>query len=262
MYILLTGKPPFGGEDDEIVEKIKKGKFDLKSDPWPKISNEAKDLLKSMLDMNYLSRLSAQKALNHKWFKKYKMRERITNIGIDKLTKSIENIKRYKSDSKLQQVALAFLVHNSLYLPEVKDLVKIFKNIDSNGDGKITKEEMIVAIGKYYNVADAEEEVDMIFENVDNDNNGYIEYEEYIRASINKKDLLTDEILRFTFKYFDKDGSGSITGDEIAQVLFIGQDKDNAKKLTNQLINEVDIDHNAQVNFEEFKAMMIKLLSN
>lgn len=262
MYILLSGKPPFGGEDDEIVEKIKRGKFDMKSDVWNKISNEAKDLIKSMLDMNYLSRLSAQKALSHKWFKKYKMKEKLTSIGVDKLTKSIENIKKYKSDSKLQQVALAFLVHNSLYLPEVRDLVRIFKNIDSNGDGKITKEEMIVAIGKFYQVPDAEEEVNLIFENVDNDNNGFIEYEEYIRASINKKDLLTNEILKFTFKYFDKDGSGSITGDEIVQVLFNGQDKEMAMKLTSELIKEVDLDKNAQINFEEFKAMMVKLLSN
>ena len=77
-----------------------------------------------------------------------------------------------------------------------------------------------------YNVPDPEDEVDEIFRNVDNDNNGYIEYEEYIRASINKQSLLTEDILKFAFKFFDKDGSGSITADEVATVLFQGEDKE------------------------------------
>lgn len=260
LYILLTGKPPFNGSDDEIVEKIKKGKYDLKSNPWPNISAEAKDLIKQMLDMNTLSRISAQKALTHKWFKKFKMRERVTNIGYDKLKSSIENIKKFKSENKLQQAALAFLVHNCLFLPEVKDLIKIFKNIDSNGDGKITKEEMGIALSKMYNVPDPEDEVEEIFRNVDNDNNGYIEYEEYIRASINKQSLLTEDILKFAFKFFDKDGSGSITADEVATVIFQGEDKEVSLKLTEDLIKEMDSDHNAQITFDEFKEMMRKLL--
>lgn len=260
MYILLSGKPPFGGDDDEILEKIKAGKFDLKADPWQRVSSEAKDLIKHMLDMNMLSRISAQKALGHKWFKKFKMRERFTNIGAEKLKKSVENIKNFKSENKLQQAALAFLVHNSLHLPEVKDIVRVFKNIDVNGDGRITKEEMTVALGKIFNVADTEEEVNEIFSNVDNDNNGYIEYEEYIRASIDKKILLNDNILRYTFKFFDKDNSGEITTDEIAKVLFQGVSKQVADKLTADLMRQIDSDQNAEINYEEFKTMMVKLL--
>jgi calcium-dependent protein kinase len=260
LYILLSGKPPFGGEDDEILEKIKKGKYDLKGDPWQRVSSEAKDLIKHMLDMNMLSRISAQKALGHKWFKKFKMRERFSNIGAEKLKQSVENIKRYKSENKLQQAALAFLVHNSLHLPEVKDIVRIFKNIDANGDGRITKDEMTIALGKIYNVADTEDEVKEIFANVDNDNNGFIEYEEYIRASIDKTSLLSDGILKYTFKFFDKDGSGEISCDEIAKVLFQDVPKQTADKLTKDLMRQIDSDENAQINFDEFKAMMIKLL--
>jgi calcium-dependent protein kinase len=260
LYILLCGRPPFGGEDEEILDKIKKGKFDLSSDPWPKISNEAKDLIRHMLDMNPISRISAQKALSHKWFKKFKMREKVTNVHYEKLKQSIENIKKFKADNKLQQAALAFLVHNSLYLPEVKDLMKIFKNIDQNGDGKINKEEMGQALSKMFHIPEPEEEVNEIFNNVDNDNNGYIEYEEYIRASINKESLLKDDILKYTFKFFDKDGSGSITPDEVAAVLFQGADKELSSELTLKLIREIDLDDNAQINYEEFKKMMRKLL--
>ena len=262
LYILLSGRAPFDGEVEEILNKIKKGKYDLKLDPWNKISNEAKDLIKHMLDLNTLSRFSAQKAISHKWFKKFKMRERFTSIGSEKLKASIENIKKFHADNKLQQAALAFLVHNSLHLPEVKELVKIFQNIDQNGDGRITKEEMTIALGKMYGIADNEDEVDEIFRNVDNDNNGFIEYEEYIRASIDKEILLNEEILLFTFKFFDSDGSGVITIDEISNVLFQGNDRKLSEKLTKELLSKVDRDENADIDYDEFKSMMRKLIEN
>ena len=260
MYIMLCGKPPFAGDDDEILDKIKKGKFDLKGDPWGKVSAEAKDLIKHMLDMNNNSRISGQKAIQHKWFKKYKMRERFTNVGAEKLKASIENIKKCKTDNKLQEAALAFLVHNSLHLPEVKEIVKVFKNIDLDGDGRITKKEMNTALGKIYGVPDTEADVEEIFRNIDNDNNGFIEYEEYIRASINKEVLLTENILRYTFKFFDKDASGEITADEIAEVLFANADKHVIEKLSTDLMNQIDMDKNASIDFKEFKQMMTKLI--
>ena len=261
MYILLSGKPPFAGSDEEIMEKIKKGKFDLKGDVWPKVSSEAKDLIKHMLEMNTLSRSSAQKALTHKWFKKYKMRERFTSVATEKLKHSIENIKKFKSENKLQQAALAFLVHNSLHLPEIKDLVKIFRGLDGNGDGRITKIEMCDALTRLYGLPDIEEEVDEIYRNVDNDNNGYIEYEEYIRASIDKASVLSEGVLKYTFKYFDKDGSGQISGDEIGKVLFSGLDQKTSEKFTKELMAEIDSDSNAEINYDEFKTMMIKLFN-
>jgi calcium-dependent protein kinase len=47
---LLSGKPPFGGDNDkEILEKIKLGVFSFSGQEWSRISNEAKDLIKQML---------------------------------------------------------------------------------------------------------------------------------------------------------------------------------------------------------------------
>jgi len=138
----------------------------------------------------------------------------------------------------------------------------VFKNIDQNGDGKITKEELCIALGKIYNVADTEETVEEIFKNVDNDNNGFIEYEELIRASINKESLLTDGNLRYTFKFFDKDNSGEITVEEISSVIFQGADKVISEKLTKELLREFDVDSDYKINIEEFKDMMVKLIKS
>lgn len=50
LYILLCGVPPFYGEtEQQIFDSILKGRLDLSSDPWPRISQDAKDCVRSML---------------------------------------------------------------------------------------------------------------------------------------------------------------------------------------------------------------------
>lgn len=50
VYILLSGLPPFWADtEDGIFAEVLKAKLDFDSDPWPKISKEAKDLIQKML---------------------------------------------------------------------------------------------------------------------------------------------------------------------------------------------------------------------
>ena len=70
LYILLCGYPPFYGDDDrEILEMVAKGKFDFDGEEWDEISKEAKDLIKKLI-CKPEKRLTAQEALEHKWFRK------------------------------------------------------------------------------------------------------------------------------------------------------------------------------------------------
>jgi len=66
LFILISGKPPFGGENDqEILNKVKAGIFSMTGNEWTLISQEAKDLVKQMLMFDPAQRISAQEALNH-----------------------------------------------------------------------------------------------------------------------------------------------------------------------------------------------------
>ena len=50
LYILLCGVPPFFGETaQQIFDSVLKGRLDLSSDPWPRISSDAKDCVRRML---------------------------------------------------------------------------------------------------------------------------------------------------------------------------------------------------------------------
>jgi len=55
---------------------------------------------------------------------------------------------------------------------------------------------------------------------------------------------------------FDKDGGGSISTDEIKQVLSFGQNLD--EKVVNQIIEQVDANGDGEISFEEFAEMMKK----
>ena len=49
-----------------------------------------------------------------------------------------------------------------------------------------------------------------MFSKVDVDNSGAIDYSEFVVASMNEKNLLSNNKLQSAFKMFDKDGGGSL----------------------------------------------------
>lgn len=82
---------------------------------------------------------------------------------------------------------------------------------------------------------------------------------EWVVATINKDKLLSTEKLKQAFQLFDKDGSGSISSEEVKEILCSGQKIDD--KVWEEVIKEVDGDGNGEIDFEEFATMMQKLLT-
>ena len=269
MYILLTGRPPFNGSnEEEIMKKIKEGNYDLKKYPWGVISEEAKDLVKGLLQVNTKKRLNAKEALEHKWFKIEKTKSTVTiyNVKHRQLNKLIDNLMKYRSDNILRCAVIALLVHNSIQLNQAHDAVKLFNQIDKNGDGKISKDELFNGLQPYKKeVSDDElrKQVDIIFNNIDSDHNGYLEYEEFVRAAIDKDHFLSVNFLQFAFNYFDKDHDGEITLEEVKNKFFLSDKNRNNAKAQEQLqksFNEIDINGDGKLSFEEFGKMMENII--
>lgn len=55
---------------------------------------------------------------------------------------------------------------------------------------------------------------------------------------------------------FDKDGGGTISTEEIKQVLSFGQTLD--EDVINQIIKQVDENGDGEISYEEFAQMMLK----
>lgn len=68
LYILLGGYPPFVEDNQrELFNKIQTGSFEFHDEYFDHVSQDAKDLISSLLTVNPTDRLSASQVLNNKW---------------------------------------------------------------------------------------------------------------------------------------------------------------------------------------------------
>ena len=130
------------------------------------------------------------------------------------------------------------------------------------GLGKIfNKGELLKGLQSKIKSDTLEQDVEQIFKNIDMDNNGYIEYEEFVRAAVSKERFINENVLRFAFRYFDKDGSGEITFDEIEDVFKQSvTDKAKVHESLKKIISEVDTNGDGIISFTEFSDIMKKML--
>ena len=175
------------------------------------------------------------------------------DVFSDKVKMYLDRLVSFEINSKFQQMVLAFIVHNVPDTDETKDILKIFRLFDSNDDGRLTKDELYNGLVKYENQKFIKEKIDDIFLILDGANNGYIEYEEFLRACMEKKNLLCDEHLVYAFNFFDKDNTGRISVDKI-KANFI--DSNVSEEVFRSIFNEIDTNHDGEIDFGEFKDMM------
>jgi len=68
LYILLGGYPPFiESTQRDLFRKIRKGEYEFHEEYWGTVSQEAKDLISSLLTVDAGTRLTAEDALDNQW---------------------------------------------------------------------------------------------------------------------------------------------------------------------------------------------------
>ena len=69
-----------------------------------------------------------------------------------------------------------YIVNSLTTKDERNELLKTFQQLDSNGDGVLSREELLAGYKKTLGAAEAEEEVTKIMQQVDKNNSGAIDY--------------------------------------------------------------------------------------
>ena len=257
LYLLLTGNPPFDGDsDDEIWKKIISEEINYSSSKLKSLSKEAKDFLKKLLVKNPDKRLSAAEALEHVWITKYAPHTKVNRVFSRKI---YNNLKNFEEKSQFSAAVVTFITNYMMNDDELKLLKKLFFELDVKGKGVITKEDLFRGMDESFDHKITKEEVDKIFSKIDYDNNGTISFDEFLKAAIDKKKLLTEEKLKAAFSLFDMNGDGDIEAKELQEVM--GENNDIGENVWAKMIEEVDLDGNGVIDFEEFKDMMKKLCS-
>ena len=257
LYLLLIGQAPFDGEDDNIIcQKIISEEINYDSNRIKNLSKESIDFMKKLLEKNPDKRISSAQALEHSWIKKYAPHTKVNRAFSRKIYKNLSN---FREKSQLSTAVVTFITNYLMNDDELKLLKKLFFELDVKGVGVITREELFKGMEECFDKKITREEVDAIFSNIDYDNNGTISFDEFVKAAIDKKKLLTEEKLKAAFALFDRNGDGDIEAKELKEV--IGDENITEDNVWLQMIEEVDLDGNGVIDFEEFKTMMTKLCS-
>ena len=258
LYILLCGYAPFYGENDkEIYNQVLKGEYDFPKEEWQHVSEEAKNLVQKMLEKDTQKRITALDALQDKWFKINKQKKTSNKL----LAKNVlKNMKKFKKNKKFEKATMSFIVNQLVLKEERKDLEKQFKEWDKNGDGVLSRDEIIEGYKKTYGFVD-EGEIDNMISSIDLDGNGVIDYNEFLTCTMNKEKILNNDNLEICFKAFDSDNSGKISLDEISAIFNSGdKEKINKEELEvfKKIIKDADENGDGEISFKEFKDLMRK----
>jgi len=255
LYMFIVGHAPFDGcDDEEITSNIQRGVYRKNDRRWIKASREVKDLIQKLLTYRPSQRLTAIQALNHEWFKKTDSNILYDNIPESSVIGCIKNLLTYNISCKLEELFLAYIIHNIPREKDAKSAIKLFKLVNENGDGKLQKKELKKTLLNFVSEEFLEQnDFDDKFAMLDGENKGYVNYEEFLRATLDRKKVLTDEILKYSFIYFDPEETGFIKKKKIKSIF--GNKIDN---LTFQsMFDEIDLDKDGKISFEDFKSMLL-----
>lgn len=247
MYILLCGWPPFNGETEkEIFNNILKAPIDFVSDPWPQISEGAKDCVNKMLVRDPKKRATCTEILSHPW-----MNDSAPDTPLDNAV--AKRIKQFAAMNKLKKAALKIMAA-SLTANEVEGLKKMFATMDKDNSGCITFDELRKGL-KSQGFSGAENEIMDMMEQMDLDGNGTVDWDEFIAATVNVQMLNQTESLQKAFQTIDKDNSGYITEDEIEKCLKEYGFEHEANDIVT-IIKECDQNSDGKISYDEFCHMM------
>nr|GEX51234.1 calcium-binding protein CML24-like [Tanacetum cinerariifolium] len=139
------------------------------------------------------------------------------------------------------------------------DVEKVFKKFDVNGDGKISISELGSILAALSGSVTPETELKSVMKEIDTDGDGFIDLDEFVafhNGNNNGEEVMSKE-LREAFDLYDADKNGKISANELFSVMKRLGEKVSLKDCK-KMIQNVDVDGDGCVNFEEFKKMMNK----
>ena len=124
----------------------------------------------------------------------------------------------YMDTVNFKRTTLTFIASR---IPEdqITQLREAFTKFDKNGDGSLTEDELKEGIKSIKNCPLSAGDVDRILNVMDSNRNGVIDYTEFIAGCLQSYNYLKENHLKSAFSFFDKDGSGTISKEELRQCL-------------------------------------------
>ena len=247
-YLLFIGKEPFTGTKHEIIYQIANKKIEYP----PTLSDVKKSLLKKMLNKNPNERYEADDLLKEEYFHDGDVEPGSEEAKDDKEFLNVVNsMCTFTKGKNLRKSVMSYIVARKLYKENDIQIRKKFEALDHDKKGYIDKKELLAQYKKYFSGTTEKQIkiIDKFMESADTDNNGKIDYAEFLTMMNLKNKELGENALKEVFDYYDKNKNGFIEASDIREIF---EDTGLSNKEVHQLIDDVDINQDRKLGFEEF----------
>ena len=109
LYILICGFPPFYDEDEkQLFDSIRKGNYEFISPYWDDASEQVKDLISKLLELDPAKRLTAAQVLEHEWLSASFPHKTAHN------SLAIQQMRKYNGRRRLKGAVRAIIATNKI----------------------------------------------------------------------------------------------------------------------------------------------------
>eukprot|EP00927_Polykrikos_kofoidii_P058906 TRINITY_DN5376_c0_g2_i1.p1 TRINITY_DN5376_c0_g2~~TRINITY_DN5376_c0_g2_i1.p1 ORF type:complete len:601 (+),score=94.43 TRINITY_DN5376_c0_g2_i1:61-1863(+) len=241
-FILLAGYMPFSGSETNQARNILQGEFKVKPQKWETVSPEGFAFVKALLQVDPKVRLTACKALDHPWIEQ---RHKLVVKEVD--ASILDSFRQFAQVTKFRRCCMEMMAW-SLSNQDRAKVRQHFLALDKSHSGTITLRDLKTVMVEKFHFADAD--ALKVVEAMDTNNDETIHYSDFLAAMVSTRIELHEDLLRTTFNRLDADGSGSITVENLRDIL---GDHYEGEQIEN-LIKDADFKHDGQISYDEFTA--------
>lgn len=257
VYVMLSGRTPFNADNlAGIAKEIRNCRYTFKYPEFEKCSSTAMDFVRTCLQVDPTVRPSMEGLLQLEWLKHSGSME-VTDEHRNNLC---TNLKKFSRGDKFQQGIITFIIANIEMDDEMKTLSRLFRDLDTNGNGRLTSDELMDGLHKVFGVDQTTVDGKVVMESMDVDKDGKIDYTEFLAAVVNHEKLLNEDTLKAVFKVLDMDNSHEISLTELITKLDAAGISKRNDVVWSEIIKNADEDGNKGLNEAEFISIMKKFL--
>mmetsp|Transcript_39965 Transcript_39965/g.95378 ORF Transcript_39965/g.95378 Transcript_39965/m.95378 type:complete len:798 (+) Transcript_39965:103-2496(+) len=211
-YILLDGRAPFMGRDDRRTYRlILQGNFEFPDARWSNVSQEAKDFVSNLLQVDPSKRLTAEEALAHPWLATTPSE---TTVELD--AEVLSGLKTFTRGNEVKRAVLKALAPVAS-VEQVGRWADQFEALDESGTGYIKVSDLVARLSQQGHSEGQAESIAQALK-LAAGNTQEISYSAFLAACLcAHHSHLEEKHLRELFSKLDKEKTGKVTAAQVSK---------------------------------------------